>query len=188
LELEPGVAGTVTRIGIRSSTILTAQGAEIIIPNANLISNRVTNWTLTEAQRRVELQVGVAYGSDLKQVMQLLSHAAATHESVLTQPPPVAYFKEFAESSLNFELQFWVMIESNWVRVKSEVSMAVVRAFEKAGIEIPFPQRDLHLRSADLASGALLFPNGSEPVAIPTAPESDKGSGTATAFRASVDR
>ena len=166
LELEPTVAGTVTRIGIRSSTILTAQGAEIIVPNANLISNRVTNWTLTEAQRRVELPVGVAYGSDLKTVMRLIYEAAATHPDVLTDPPPVAYFKQFGDSSLDFELQFWVMIQSNWIRVKSDVAVALSKAFEKAGIEIPFPQRDLHVRSIDPAAAELITPNGSEPGAL----------------------
>ncbi len=168
LELDAGAAGTVTRIGIRSSTILTAQGAEIIVPNSNFISNRVTNWTLTEAERRVELPVGVAYGTDLKLVMRLLYEAAATHESVLTQPPPVAYFKEFGDSSLNFELQFWVMMESNWVRVRSEVLFAVTEALDKAGIEIPFPQRDLRLRSIDPAAAAeLLSPNGSGAAHVP---------------------
>jgi small-conductance mechanosensitive channel len=161
LELDPGVAGTVTRIGIRSSTILTAQGAEIIVPNSSFVSNRVTNWTLTEAERRVELAVGVAYGSDLKLVTQLLYQAAATHESVLTKPTPVAYFKEFGDSSLNFELQFWVKIESNWVRVRSEVSMVVVMSLEKAGIEIPFPQRDLRLRSVNPPAAEALANGGS---------------------------
>jgi len=173
LELDPGVAGTVTRIGIRSSTILTAQGAEIIVPNSNFISNRVINWTLTAADRRVELPVGVAYGSDLKLVLRLLYEAAATHESVLTQPPPVAYFKQFGESSLDFELQFWVKIASNWVRVKSEVSMVVVQALEKAGIEIPFPQRDLRLRAVDALAAEALGRDGA--LSAPPAVENDNG-------------
>lgn len=164
LETDAG-AGTVTRIGIRSSTLLTAQGAEIIIPNGNLISNRVTNWTLTEAKRRVELLVGVAYGSDIKRVMELLYQAAAQHEAVLTSPLPVPYFKEFADSSINFELQFWVMISSNWVRVKSEVALSVLKLFDDNGIEIPFPQRDLRLREADPIAAALL--SGSEAMDAP---------------------
>ncbi len=159
LELDGGGAGTVTRIGIRSSTVLTAQGAEIIVPNSNFISNRVTNWTLTVAERRVDIPIGVAYGSDLKLVMQLLYQAAATHEDVLTQPLPVAYFKEFGDSSLNFELQFWVMMQSNWVRVRSEVLSAVNQALDKAGIEIPFPQRDLRLRSIDGSAAEILSPD-----------------------------
>jgi small-conductance mechanosensitive channel len=156
LELEAGAAGTVTRIGIRSSTILTAQGAEIIVPNSNFISNRVTNWTLTEAERRVDIPIGVAYGTDLKLVMGLLNEAAATHPDVLTQPAPVAYFKQFGDSSLDFELQFWVMMQSNWVRVRSEVLSSVLRSLDKAGIEIPFPQRDLRLRSIDGTAAEIL--------------------------------
>jgi small-conductance mechanosensitive channel len=109
----------------------------------------------------------------LKLVSQLLYEAAATHESVLTQPPPVAYFKQFGESSLDFELQFWVKIESNWVRVRSEVSMVVVQALEKAGIEIPFPQRDLRLRAVEAAAAEALGRDGA--LSSPSAVENDNG-------------
>ncbi len=157
-----GTTGKVTRIGIRSSTVKTFQGAEVIIPNANFISGKVINWTLSESLRRVELPVGVAYGSDVKLVSKLLEQPATCHESVLTSPAPAVYFKEFGDSSLNFELQFWVMQESNLVKVKSEVALEVMRLLDEAGIEIPFPQRDLRLRSVDAsAAAALLSPNGS---------------------------
>ena len=167
--------GKVTRIGIRSSTIKTFQGAEVIIPNANFISGKVINWTLSESLRRVELPVGVAYGSDAKLVSKLLEQAATVHESVLTSPAPAVYFKEFADSSLNFELQFWVMQESNTVKVKSEVALAVMDLLDQAGIEIPFPQRDLRLRAVDPTAAALLASNGSAsssagPAGDPTEP------------------
>jgi small-conductance mechanosensitive channel len=156
-----GTTGKVTRIGIRSSTVKTFQGAEVIIPNANFISGKVINWTLSESLRRVELPVGVAYGSDVKLVSKLLEQPATTHESVLTSPAPAVYFKEFGDSSLNFELQFWVMQESNVVKVKSEVAIEVMRLLNEAAIEIPFPQRDLRLRSVDASAAAtLLSPNG----------------------------
>ncbi len=158
-----GTTGKVSRIGIRSSTVKTFQGAEVIIPNANFISGKVINWTLSESLRRVELPVGVAYGSDVKLVAKLLEQPATAHESVLTAPAPAVYFKEFADSSLNFELQFWVMQESNVVKVKSEVALEVMRLLDEAGVEIPFPQRDLRLRSVDAGAAAtLLSPNGSE--------------------------
>jgi len=159
-----GATGRVTRIGIRSSTIKTYQGAELIIPNGNFISGKVINWTLSNAQRRLELPVGVAYGSDVKLVARLLEQAATTHESVLTLPAPAAYFKEFGDSSLNFELQFWVMQESGaTVKVKSEVALAVMELLDKEGIEIPFPQRDLRLRAVNPdAAAALLSPDGSQ--------------------------
>ena len=156
-----GTTGKVTRIGIRSSTVKTFQGAEVIIPNANFISGKVINWTLSESQRRVELPVGVAYGSDAKLVCALLEKAATTNESVLTSPAPAVFFKEFGDSSLNFELQFWVMQESNAVKVKSEVALEAMSLLDKAGIEIPFPQRDLRLRAVDASAAAtLLSPNG----------------------------
>ena len=151
--------GRVTRIGIRSSTIQTFQGAEVIIPNANLISAKVINWTLSESQRRRELPVGVAYGTDPKVVLKLLREAAAKHELVLTKPEPMVYFTGFGESSLNFELHFWVMQENNGLLITSEVALGVMQLLEDAGIEIPFPQRDLHVRSIDPNAAGLLPSN-----------------------------
>ena len=145
--------GRVTRIGIRSSTIRTFQGAEVIIPNANLISNKVINWTLSESERRRELPLGVAYGSDPKVVLKILRDAADRHELVLTDPAPMAYFKGFGDSSLDFELHFWVIQDNNWLQITSEVAMMAMQMLADAGIEIPFPQRDLHLRSVDPGGG-----------------------------------
>ncbi len=158
LEMD-GATGTVTRIGIRSSTLQTFQGAEIIIPNANFISGRVINWTLSEAQRRVDLPVGVAYGTDAALVVKLLLQAATQNENVLVRPAPAAYFKEFGDSSVNYELQFWAMQESNSVKMKSEVGLEVMRLFNEAGIEIPFPQRDLRLRAVDAEAATVLQRN-----------------------------
>ena len=162
VELEAGVTGAVTRIGIRSSTVQTFQGAEVIIPNASFISNNVTNWTLSEAKRRLELPVGVAYGTDPKLVKELLEQPAVQHPDVLTSPEPAAFFKGFGDSALNFELQFWVMQESNVVKVKSEVALEVMRLLDEADVEIPFPQRDLRLRSVDAQAAAALSADGTE--------------------------
>ena len=162
VELEAGVTGAVTRIGIRSSTVLTFQGAEVIIPNASFISSNVTNWTLSEAKRRIELPVGVAYGTDPKLVKELLERPAIQHPDVLTSPEPAVFFKGFGDSSLNFELQFWVMQESNTVKVKSEVALEVMRLLDEADIEIPFPQRDLRLRAVDAEAAAALSGNEAE--------------------------
>ena len=148
--------GKVTRIGIRSSTIQTFQGAEVIIPNANLISGKVINWTLSESQRRRELPVGVAYGSDPNLVLKILRLAASKHELVLSMPEPIAYFKGFGDSSLNFELHFWVMQENNGLLITSEVALNAMQALTSAGIEIPFPQRDLNVRSVDAAAAKVL--------------------------------
>ncbi len=166
VEIQAGLTGTVTRIGIRASTVQTFQGAEIIIPNATFISSNVTNWTLSEARRRVDLPVGVAYGTDPKLVKQLLEQPAVQHPDVLTSPEPAVVFKEFGESALNFELQFWVMQESNVTKVKSEVALEVMRLLAEAGIEIPFPQRDLHLRGVDSTAAGLLAGNGTTPISL----------------------
>ncbi len=158
LEVE-GYTGRVTRIGVRSSTLQTFQGAEVIIPNANFISGKVVNWTLSTSKRRAELPIGVAYGTDPKVVLKILLDAANKDENVLTDPSPIAYFMGFGDSSLNFELHFWLMQDSNWIRVRSEIAMAVMKCLDEAGIEIPFPQRDLHLRTVPGEAGLVQGPD-----------------------------
>ena len=146
-----GATGTVTRIGIRSSTVLTFQGAEVIIPNANFISGQGDQLDPVGIKApRWTLPVGVAYGTDPKLVKELLERPANQHPDVLTSPEPAAFFMGFGDSALNFELRFWVMQESNAVKVKSEVALEVMQLFEKAGIEIPFPQRDLAACAASI--------------------------------------
>ena len=176
VEIQAGLTGTITRIGIRASTVQTVQGAEIIIPNATFISSNVTNWTLSEARRRLELPVGVAYGTDPKLVKDLMERPAVQHPDVLTSPEPAVFFKEFGDSALNFELQFWVMQESNVVKVKSEVALEVMRLLSEAGIEIPFPQRDLHLRGVDPTAAGLLTGNGAKSVSAENDADVELGS------------
>ncbi len=139
-----GVVGTVKRIGARSSTVLTYQYAEVIVPNSNLLSDQVINWTLTSSRRRVEVPVGVAYGTNPELSLKLLIEVAESNPRVLKDPRPEAYFLGFGDSALNLELRFWAA-ESIWFELKSEVGLAVFRALRQAGIEIPFPQRELHL-------------------------------------------
>jgi small-conductance mechanosensitive channel len=145
-----GVVGTVKRIGARSSTVLTFQYAEVILPNSNLLSNQVINWTLTSARRRVEVPVGVAYGTDPELALKLLIEVAHANPRILKEPRPEAFFLGFGESALNLELRFWAA-QSIWFELKSEVGLAVFRALRQAGIEIPYPQRDLHVRTIDSA-------------------------------------
>jgi small-conductance mechanosensitive channel len=141
------LVGEVHRIGIRSSTMRTLDGAEVLIPNASLISDRVTNWTLSDQLRRVDLAVGVAYGSDLEAVIDLLGKVAALHPRVCQSPPPSGLFTGFGESSLDFQLRFWTE-ERDWMRVRSEVGISVSKALREAGIAIPFPQREVSVRAA----------------------------------------
>jgi small-conductance mechanosensitive channel len=143
-----GVTGEVRRIGIRSSTIRTFQGAEVIVPNGNLISDKVVNWTFSDRRRRMEVKVGVAYGTDPERVIALLESVARAHPDVLDEPPAQALFVGFGESSLDFELRAWSALFENYVITQSQLAVAVSRALAEAGIEIPFPQRDLHLRTA----------------------------------------
>ena len=145
-----GVVGTVKRIGARSSTVLTFQYAEVILPNSNLVSNQVINWTLTSARRRVEVPVGVAYGTNPELALKLLLEVADSNPRILKDPRPEAFFLGFGESALNLELRFWAA-QSIWFELKSEIGLAVFRALRQAGIEIPFPQRDLHVRSIESA-------------------------------------
>jgi small-conductance mechanosensitive channel len=141
--------GTVTRIGIRSSTIRTFDGAEVIVPNANLISNEVTNWTLSDRRRRIQIMVGVAYGTDPEKVLKVLRDTIKSNPDILDTPEPMILFREFGDSSLNFDIRFWTSDSTTWLELKSDINVAINNAFKKAGIEIPFPQQDLHLRSVD---------------------------------------
>jgi len=144
--VDVGFVGTVARIGMRSSTVRTAEGAEVIVPNGDLISKSFTNWTLSDRRRRLEIKVGVAYGTDPEKVIALLLQAASDHPEALADPAPAAYFIGFGDSSLDFVLHVWAARFEQALPLQSAVRRAVNRLFAEAGIEIPFPQRDVHVR------------------------------------------
>jgi potassium efflux system protein len=137
--------GEVRRIGIRSTTVHTWRGAEVIVPNATLISGNLTNWTLSDRTRRLELPVGVAYGTDPQRVIALLAEVAASVPGVLANPAPMALFQGFGDSSLNFELRAWTDHFEEWAAIRSHIAVAVNNRLKAEGIEIPFPQRDVNL-------------------------------------------
>ncbi len=139
------ILGNVSSIGIRASTIRTFDGAEVIVPNGDLISGRVVNWTLAARQQRVTIPLGVAYGTDPNQVLGILRKVADANEKVFKSPAPLALFRGFGESSLDFELRIF-MDPSDVLDVPSAVHVAISEALKEAGIVIPFPQRDLHVR------------------------------------------
>ena len=139
------LSGVVTDIGMRASVVRTWQGAEVIVPNANLISSEVINWTLSDDSHRMEISVGVAYGTDPQRVLELLVSVAKEHPEVSRVPEPMALFLGFGDSSLDFELRAWT--GTDFVQVASDLRVAVNQTLADAGIEIPFPQRDLHVRS-----------------------------------------
>jgi small-conductance mechanosensitive channel len=145
--------GVVKDISIRSSVIRTYDGAEVIVPNGNLISQEVINWTLSNQHRRIEILVGVAYGSDTEKVAEILKEPILAHDRALKIPQPMVLFNGFGDSSLNFRCLFWTADIDNWLRTKSEVTHAIYQALNDNGIEIPFPQRDLHIRSWDEGAG-----------------------------------
>jgi potassium-dependent mechanosensitive channel len=157
------LVGEVRKIGIRASTLRTFQGAEVILPNANLIANEVINWTLSDLKRRIEIPIGVAYGTDPQAVIALIKDAVKEIDAVERYPAPVCIFTAFGQSSLDFELRLWVQRSDDWPNARSAVLVAVYAALTQAGIEIPFPQQDLHVRSVDEAlAEQLLRAPGSE--------------------------
>jgi len=148
------LTGTIRHIGIRATTIRTFDGAEVIVPNADLISKQLANWTLSDRQRRAEVAVGVSYGSDVDTVRTILLEAVREHPAVLAQPKPFAWFVGFGDSSLDFKVYGWVADADTVSQVSSELRAAILARFRDAGIEIPFPQRDLHVRSNEVALGS----------------------------------
>ena len=142
-------SGTMKRIGIRASVIRTFDGAEVIVPNGMLISDKVTNWTLSDRRRRVDLNVGVEYGTPAQRVIDLLVDVAKANPKVIRDPEPVAFFENFGDSSLDFKLRAWFDADSstNTHTIHSDIAVAVQQALEDASIGVPFPQRDLRLIS-----------------------------------------
>jgi small-conductance mechanosensitive channel len=143
-----GTLGQVTRIGARATTIQTNDNISYIVPNSEFVSNRVVNWSHAGDPRvRLRIPIGVSYRSDPQRVRELLLEAAVRNEHVLKNPEPQVVFREFGDSSLNFELRIWTSDMTYRPGVlKSELYFAVWDTLKEHGIEIPFPQRDLHIK------------------------------------------
>ena len=152
--------GEIKRIGIRASVIRTWEGGEVIVPNGQLISESVTNWTLSDRNRRIEVNVGVEYGTDAQQVIELLLEVARNHPRVLAEPESRAFFTDFGDSALLFLLRTWIPDFGEGFSVRSELAVEIQRALAEAGIGVPFPQRDLHLRSVSESAAAGLGRGG----------------------------
>jgi small-conductance mechanosensitive channel len=141
--------GRVTAMGIRSSHIKTFDGADVIVPNGQLISQEVVDWTLSDKSRRIEIISGVAYGSDVHLVKKLLMQIIVEHPDIKQEPEPLVLFNDMGESSLDFRLLFWTANFEEWLRIRSEVIFAIHDTLKENNIVIPFPQRDLHLKSVE---------------------------------------
>ena len=152
-----GLSGTVSRIQIRATTITDWDNKEILVPNKSFITDQVVNWTLSSSITRVLLKVGVAYGTDTDRAAKVILDAAKSSSLVLEQPAPSVFFLGFGDSSLDFELRVFVSELSRRMPVMHALHSSINRAFAKEGIEIPFPQRDVHVR--DVPEGSTLPPS-----------------------------
>jgi potassium efflux system protein len=141
------VSGTVTKIRIRATWITAFDRKELVVPNKEFVTGRLINWTLSDAVLRIEIPVGIAYGSDTQRAIEVLKKVADESRRVLREPPPQVLFLGFGDSSLSFELRVFVRNVSQLFVTRHELHMGVDQAFREAGIEIAFPQRDLHVRS-----------------------------------------
>jgi small-conductance mechanosensitive channel len=142
-----GTSGKVRDIGMRATTLTTFDGADVIVPNGTLLSEKLINWTLSDMNRRIDVDVGVAYGSEPRQVMELLTKVAAATPGISPEPEPAVVFLRFGANSLEFGIRAWTNDFSDWVPIRSQLTIGVYDALRAAGIGIPFPQHDLHLRS-----------------------------------------
>ncbi len=142
------VLGDVENISLRATHIRTIDNVTIIVPNSEFISSRVINWSHRDPKIRLHVPVGVAYGSDVPLVIRSLLEVAQNHPGVLKSPKPKIWFTEFGNSSLNFELLAWIADPKKRPDVISDLNIEIDAIFRKNNITIPFPQRDLHLRSS----------------------------------------
>lgn len=142
-----GKTGTMKSIGFRSSMITTWDGSDVVIPNGDLLNQHLVNWTLGSSKARFEINVGVAYGTNLEEVHQLVMDLMISHNDILKYPPPFIVFKEFASSSIDMSIRFWVAEYSTGIILKSDLIIAIDKLFKEKGIVIPFPQQDVYVKS-----------------------------------------
>ena len=148
------LSGRVSKIQIRATTIMDADNKELIVPNKNFITERFVNWTLTDQVTRVVIDIGVAYDSDIEQVSELLMQLAQAHPKVLKEPAPAVLFNGFGESALNFQLMVHARELGDRLDIRHELNSRIFHAFKEHRIEIPFPQRDVHVRNLPVSGAA----------------------------------
>ena len=144
------ISGKVQRINIRATTISNFDRQEVVVPNSSLITGNVTNWTRSDKINRLVIPIGVAYGSDIDQVSALLLQIAKDQPEVMSDPAPSVVFMAHGESSLDFNLRAFVPNPDDIMKLRNRLNTLINKAFAEANIEIPFPQRDLHIRSSEL--------------------------------------
>jgi len=142
-----GVSGTVREIGMRATILTTSDGADVVVPNGMLLADKLTNWTLRSNSRRININVVTTYSAKPQQILELLVRIAAKVEGIAAAPPPVAILTGLATGVLEFNLMAWTTDKTDWVGARSLLNVRVRDGLAEAGIEVPLPQRDLHLRS-----------------------------------------
>jgi len=142
-----GMEGDVVEINIRSTTIRSLNNIDIIVPNSEFVSSQVVNWSHGDRKIRLDIEVGVSYNSDLETVLRSLKEVALENQEILRDPEPDVHLREFGDSSWNMKLRVWIDNPKRHPVVRSDINCAIVRKFRENGVEIPFPQTDLHLRS-----------------------------------------
>lgn len=146
--------GWVNRLGARYVSIITRDGKEHLIPNENMIVERVENWSYSSPAIRIHIPVGVSYSSDVDQVKKILLDAALLNARILKNPAPVCLITGLGDSAINFELRVWIEDPINGIgNVSSMLYEAIIKSFREQSVEIPFPQRDIHIRSGDFKTG-----------------------------------
>ncbi len=159
-----GIAGRVVKISLRSTTVITNDNITMIVPNADFISQTVTNWSHGDPKVRIRVPIGVAYGSDIQLLEKVLLEIADENPKALKDPKPSVLFDSFGDNSLNFELALWTAsMTTRPRRFISTLNFAIEKKLRENNIEIPFPQRDLHLRSSDVGELGPKRPAEAEP-------------------------
>lgn len=151
-----GIRGTVQEMSLRTTVVKTFSNTEVIVPNSLMVSQRLDNWTKSDQILRIESQIGVAYGTDIKTVHELLHARLTAHSAVLADPEPRTFLVEFADSALLFRIQYWIDDPAQRLSSLSDILEAIYAGLEEHGITIPFPQRDVWLQSAPVGQNVSL--------------------------------
>ena len=158
--------GTISRINMRTTVVQSFDNASLIIPNSQMLSDKVTNWSYKDSKVRRQVDVGVAYGSDVKLVRKILLEIVEDMSEILEDPTPRVDFMDFGDSALVFRVRFWIASPDFWLTAPTEVRFRIDEEFKKHGIEIAFPQQDIHIRSASGLDKFLIDKNGSQGPAV----------------------
>ncbi len=150
------IVGTVTRIRIRATWITTSNRQELIVPNKEFVTGRLINWTLSDRVLRIELPIGIAYGSDIALVKKLILETVERHDAIMDDPAPTVFFIGFADGVLNFIMRAHCADLDNASATKDELLTAIEASFRENGIQLPFPQRDIHLHGIGALPGGEL--------------------------------